>query len=166
MYTLYKFHFLNGITEINTLFDDILIIWPAPVCEGPIDAKACLGILERHMLSPRWQLHLYFSRTMPGLILHVASFEYCACAWLACPRAKRTLGTLGTCPLCPRQFITKVNANFVTTHIVKVHGFKNPKKHAHQHQLQPICFKWAWYACHSCCAFNVITDACAIGKQM
>ncbi len=32
MYTLYKFHFLNGISEINQLFDDILIIWPAPVC--------------------------------------------------------------------------------------------------------------------------------------
>ena len=31
MYTLYKFHFLYGITEINQLFDDILIIWPAPV---------------------------------------------------------------------------------------------------------------------------------------
>ncbi len=31
MYTLYKFHFLNGISEINQLFDDILIIWPAPV---------------------------------------------------------------------------------------------------------------------------------------
>ena len=31
MYTLYKFHFFNGITEINQLFDDILIIWPAPV---------------------------------------------------------------------------------------------------------------------------------------
>ena len=31
MYTLYKFPFLNGITEINKLFDDILIIWPAPV---------------------------------------------------------------------------------------------------------------------------------------
>ncbi len=30
MYTLYKFHFLNGISEINQLFDDILIIWPAP----------------------------------------------------------------------------------------------------------------------------------------
>ncbi len=24
MYTLYKFHFLNGISEINQLFDDIL----------------------------------------------------------------------------------------------------------------------------------------------
>ncbi len=33
MYTLYKFHFLNGISEINLLFDDILIIWPAPVYE-------------------------------------------------------------------------------------------------------------------------------------
>ncbi len=31
MYTLYKFHFLNGISEINQLFDDILIIGPAPV---------------------------------------------------------------------------------------------------------------------------------------
>ncbi len=31
MYTLYKFHFLNGISEKNQLFDDILIIWPAPV---------------------------------------------------------------------------------------------------------------------------------------
>ncbi len=31
MYTLYKFHFLNGISEINQLFDDILIVWPAPV---------------------------------------------------------------------------------------------------------------------------------------
>ncbi len=31
MYTLYKFHFLNGISDINQLFDDILIIWPAPV---------------------------------------------------------------------------------------------------------------------------------------
>ncbi len=31
MYTLYKFHFLNGISEISKLFYDILIIWPAPV---------------------------------------------------------------------------------------------------------------------------------------
>ncbi len=31
MYTLYKFYFLNGISEINQLFDDILIILPAPV---------------------------------------------------------------------------------------------------------------------------------------
>ncbi len=31
MYTLYKFHFLNGISEINQLFGDILMIWPAPV---------------------------------------------------------------------------------------------------------------------------------------
>ncbi len=31
MYTLYKFRFLNGISEINQLFDDILIVWPAPV---------------------------------------------------------------------------------------------------------------------------------------
>ncbi len=33
MYTLYKFHFLNGISKINQLFDDILIIWPAPVID-------------------------------------------------------------------------------------------------------------------------------------
>jgi len=31
MKIIYKFHFLNGISEINQLFDDILIIWPAPV---------------------------------------------------------------------------------------------------------------------------------------
>ncbi len=31
MYTLYKFHFLHGSSEINKLFDDILITWPAPV---------------------------------------------------------------------------------------------------------------------------------------
>ncbi len=31
MYTLYKFHILNGISEIKQLFDDILIIRPAPV---------------------------------------------------------------------------------------------------------------------------------------
>ena len=31
MNIIYKFHFLNGISEINQLFDDILIIWPAPV---------------------------------------------------------------------------------------------------------------------------------------
>ncbi len=31
MYALYNFHFLNGISEINQLFDDILIMWPAPV---------------------------------------------------------------------------------------------------------------------------------------
>ncbi len=37
MYTLYKFHFLNGISEINQLFDDILIIWPAPVYESMLN---------------------------------------------------------------------------------------------------------------------------------
>jgi len=31
MNIIYKFHFSNGISEINQLFDDILIIWPAPV---------------------------------------------------------------------------------------------------------------------------------------
>ncbi len=51
MYTLYKFHFLNGISEINLLFDDILIIWPAPIyiyiyiyiyiSGGPLSALTC-----------------------------------------------------------------------------------------------------------------------------
>ncbi len=36
MYTLYKFHFLKGISEINQLFDDILIIWSAPVYTHPL----------------------------------------------------------------------------------------------------------------------------------
>ncbi len=39
MYKLYKFHFLNGISEINQLFDDILIIWPAPVYTVPFLVK-------------------------------------------------------------------------------------------------------------------------------
>ncbi len=39
MYTLYKFHFLNGISEINQLFDDILIIWPAPVVPSHISLE-------------------------------------------------------------------------------------------------------------------------------
>ncbi len=39
MYTLYKFHFLNGISEINQLFDDILIIWPAPVYISAVKRK-------------------------------------------------------------------------------------------------------------------------------
>ncbi len=43
MYTLYKFHFLNGISEINQLFDDILIIWPAPVYIN--DCKNCTVML-------------------------------------------------------------------------------------------------------------------------
>ncbi len=45
MYTLYKFHFFNGISEINQLFDDILIIWPAPeyiyISGGPLSALTC-----------------------------------------------------------------------------------------------------------------------------
>ncbi len=43
MYTLYKFHFLNGISEINQLFDDILIIWPAPVHVGHNQLRLPLG---------------------------------------------------------------------------------------------------------------------------
>ena len=44
------------------------------ICEGTIDAEAYVGILERHLLLSRRQhfqeLHVYFSRIMPGLILH------------------------------------------------------------------------------------------------
>ncbi len=40
MYTLHKFHFLNGISEINQLFDDILIIWPAPVYPESVSLNA------------------------------------------------------------------------------------------------------------------------------
>ena len=39
MNIIYKFHFLNGITDINQLFDDILIIWPAPVVSVNIIAQ-------------------------------------------------------------------------------------------------------------------------------
>ncbi len=56
MYTLYNFHFLNGISEINQLFDDILIIWPAPVymC-GNTAYRAIepLKITAREIPSPR-----------------------------------------------------------------------------------------------------------------
>ena len=44
------------------------------MCEGTIDAEAYVGNLQRHMLpSKRWisqELHVYFSRTKPGLILY------------------------------------------------------------------------------------------------
>ncbi len=42
MYTLYKFHFLNGISEINQLFDDILIIWPAPVYSNWVEGDSSM----------------------------------------------------------------------------------------------------------------------------
>ncbi len=40
MYTLYKFHFLNGISEINQLFDDILIIMTSTHTHGYIKTPA------------------------------------------------------------------------------------------------------------------------------
>ncbi len=53
MYTLYKFHFLNGISEINQLFGDILIIWPAPVDAvneiGPLLVKLSRLIAQSHI---------------------------------------------------------------------------------------------------------------------
>ncbi len=54
MYTLYKFHFLNGISEINQLFDDILIIWPAPVYQCNILAE-----LKYEFLSKKKKENLY-----------------------------------------------------------------------------------------------------------
>ncbi len=45
MYTLYKFHFLNGISEINQLFDDILIIWPVCVC---VCVCVCVSLFLKH----------------------------------------------------------------------------------------------------------------------
>ncbi len=58
MYTLYKFHFLNGISEINQLFDDILIIWPAPV-------YFCLYIfyvvIDVYTHTHTHTLHIYFN---------------------------------------------------------------------------------------------------------
>ncbi len=46
MYTLYKFHFLNVISEINQLFDDILIIWPAPVYIYPLSPHPKGALLD------------------------------------------------------------------------------------------------------------------------
>ena len=44
------------------------------ICESTIDAAASVGILERYKLPSRWwtsqKPHVYFSRTMPGPILH------------------------------------------------------------------------------------------------
>ncbi len=56
MYTLYKFHFLNGISEINQLFDDILIIWPAPVYENYVASCGFFDLRKR-------------KKTLSGLLL-------------------------------------------------------------------------------------------------
>ncbi len=54
MYTLlYKFHFLNGISEINQRFDDILIIWPAPVC---IYIYIYIYSAQRKWVHPFWKV--------------------------------------------------------------------------------------------------------------
>ncbi len=52
MYTLYKFHFLNGISEINQLFDDILIIWPAPVYTVP---STNIGTFDKYEQRRLWK---------------------------------------------------------------------------------------------------------------
>ncbi len=69
MYTLYKFHFLNGISEINQLFDDILIIWPAPVKLQFL--QTCYHEETNSPISrigPRvhFQLIFIFARTIPS----------------------------------------------------------------------------------------------------
>ncbi len=46
MYTLYKFHFLNRISKINQLFDDILIIWPAPVDTRPLPGRFLTSLVD------------------------------------------------------------------------------------------------------------------------
>ncbi len=59
MYTLYKFHFLNGISKINQLFDDILIIWPAPVYTVYIYMKSSFAKNDkRHFNKKRSILHI------------------------------------------------------------------------------------------------------------
>ncbi len=88
MYTLYKFHFFNGIGEINQLFDDILIIsracvraegwvgWLVYVCiyisGGPLSALTC-GVNMRLLSGDKkniavnlfsklgWELGLYYA---------------------------------------------------------------------------------------------------------
>ncbi len=42
--------------------------------EGTIDVEAYIGIVQRHILPSRclsWEVHGYYIKTMPGLILHV-----------------------------------------------------------------------------------------------
>ncbi len=64
MYTLYKFHFFNGISEINQLFDDILIIWPAPVYSLFLCiACAYLSVCRSVCLSVYVFYLIYFSDT-------------------------------------------------------------------------------------------------------
>ncbi len=58
MYTLFKFHFLNGISEINQLFDDILIIWPAPVYEV---ASNLAVLLKGFSSSSTLLIYMFFS---------------------------------------------------------------------------------------------------------
>ncbi len=59
MYTLYKFHFLNGISEINQLFDDILIIWPAPVCDLSLCVIASFYLYSNTHLHVQWEAVKY-----------------------------------------------------------------------------------------------------------
>ncbi len=71
MYTLYKFHFLNGISEINQLFDDILI-WPAPV-------YICLNNLEEDYMFSESQIRTFIpQRYKPNRAHHTwKTPQYC-----------------------------------------------------------------------------------------
>ncbi len=78
MYTLYKFHFLNGISEINQLFDDILIIWPAPVYIHlyiPFSFRI-------FWLSEHTQAHVLYSFRCLILVFQVPMLLWC---WPLCP---------------------------------------------------------------------------------
>lgn len=50
----YNFHILNGITEINHLFHDILILWPTPVYYGNdmIGTEGCVLVAYQCLLLP------------------------------------------------------------------------------------------------------------------
>ncbi len=68
MYTLYNFHFLNGISEINQLFDDILIIWPAPVYR--MDEIKSLSF------------HIMFYRLFRGVAKYIVYGTFSSFGWL------------------------------------------------------------------------------------
>lgn len=62
MYIMYKFPFLNGITEIYQLFHDILIIWPPPVhivWRHPVgNGGVAVILLGRYMTGVKQQMQI------------------------------------------------------------------------------------------------------------
>ncbi len=75
MYTLYKFHFLIGISEINQLFDDILIIWPAPVYIY-IYINSFANLIVLYLISLEWVTFEILKRY--NLCVHVFFFLWVA----------------------------------------------------------------------------------------